>query len=446
MKKVLYLVLGLVMIGVASCKRETVDVTDLLKSVPSSAAGVMVFNVEGILEDAGCKIKDHEVIPGEEMKQLLDKVSESNKEDFMMLFAGGTGIEPKGAVVFYDSNRAFITFALYDVDKFCKFYEEKNGGTFSDAGSGVRVNGNAAVKGAQAWICFSLGKSIDPDAIASYANLASSQSFLVTPLGERLLTDEDDVRGWAMIDVFANQFMSRSDRSMFTLGLGFLFEDAESVKFSADFKKGEMEAEAELLNSKGKPAKYQLPADKVDVTTLKSLGNTCDVMMAFTVSQKLIKKFDQLGAAFGGALFGDLGDTFKNVNGTVGIVSSGDGIDRSLDGVVTLKGDISPVLRDMIAQYMGNVKMDGKLLRFSKGDVQGSLSVAECAEELKGCCLGFVTDASGYNTLGNGGTVPAGLKSVVLKLKPESGSLEIDLEVKSQNEKENILLTMMKNM
>lgn len=443
MKKIALMLLSLVLIGVTSCKKETVDVTDLLKSVPSSAAGVVVFNMEGMLKDAGCKVKDHEVIPGDEIKKLLSKATTTDEKDFMMLFDGSTGIEPKGAVVFYDANRAFITVALYDVDKFCKFVEDNGKVSFSDEGSGVRVAGNVAVKGAQAWVCLTSGKRIDADAIASYASLSASQSFLVTPIGEKLLTDEDDIRGWAMLDTFMNQMLDRSNRNIFSLSMGFLFEGAESVKFSADFDKGEVEAEAVFLNEKGKPAKYLLPSDKIDVNVLKSLGSTCDAMMAFTVSPKLIKKFDQLGAAFGGALFGDLSETFKNIDGTVGVVLGGAGVGESLNGVVTTKGEVSQTIKDMISTEMGPVKEDGKLLRFSKGDVKGNLSVEECAEELKGCCMGVVVDPSGFNSLGYSEGAPAGFEKLIFKFKPESGSLEFEIEAKTKDPSQNALLTLL---
>ena len=443
-KKIQLLLLAVVVMFLNSCKKETVDVTDLLTTVPSSAAGVVVFNMEGMLEDAGCKIKDHVVKPSPEVKKLIEKTQKGTQKDLMVLFDGETGIEPKGAVVFYDSNRAFLTFALYDVDKFCQYIENKSGGKFSEEGSGVKVNGNVAVKGSQAWVCLSVGKRLDADAIASYSSLASSQSFLVSAMGEKLLVEEDDIRGWAMINTFANEMLSRADRSMFTLGLGFLFEDAESVYFKTDFKKGEMEAEVLVLNDKYKPAKYQLPSEKIDVNTLKTLGETCDVMMAFTVNSKLIKKFEQVGTALGGSLFGDLGDMFKNVDGTIGLVSSGSGIGESIKGVVTTKGEVSKTLKDLISNQIAPVSEDGKYLRFSKGDVKGNLNVSECADELKGSCLGMVFDASGYNSIDYMESAPKAFKSLVLKFKPESGGLELELEINTTEPNENALLTLLR--
>ena len=442
-KNVYLLFLTVLLIGLNSCKKDTVDVTQLLSTVPSSAAGVVVMNLEDMLEDAGCKIKDHVITPSAEILKLIDRTSSQDKKELMMLFDGEGGVEPKGAVIFYDANRVYLTFALYDVKKFCDYVEKNNGTPFSET-SGVKVNGNIAVKGSQAWINIGANKNIDADAIAAYASLGSSQSFLVTPNGEKLLVEEDDIRGWAMINTFVNQMLSRSDRSMFTLGLGFLFEDAESVRFKVDFDKGEMESEAVVLNDKGKPAKYLLPTDKVDVSTLKTLGESCEAMMAFTVNSKLIKKFDQILSAFGGSFFGNLNEMFKNVDGTIGFISGYDNME-AVAGVVTTKGDVSKDLKDLISNQIAPVSQDGKYLRFSKGNVNGSLNVAECADELKGCCLGIVSDASGLNSVGYNENAVPGFKNLVLKFKPESGGLEIELEIKTSDPKENALLTFLKN-
>ena len=442
-KEFLTLFLAVALLGLNSCKKDSIDSTELLKSVPSSAAGVVVFNLESLLSDAGCKVKDHNVKTGPEIEALINKATGSEQKDLMMLFDGSTGIEPKTAVVFYDAGRTYLTFALYDVKKFCDFIENKNGFKFSDE-NGVKEGRNIAVKGSQAWVCISSGTGLDSTAISSYSELSPSQSFLVTPMGEKLLVEEDDIRGWALIKTFLNEMLSRGDRSMATLGLGFLFEDPEAVEFKADFESGEIEFEAKVLNSKGKPAKYLLPSEKINVETLKSLGSSCDAMMAFTVNAKLIKKFEQIGAAFGGALFGDLGEALNNVDGTVGIIGSGQGIGRGMNGVITTKGEVSKTLKDFISGQMGPVSTDGKYLRFSQGDVKGSLSVSDCAEELKGCCMGMVFGPSSLVLDSNEPSLQKSFKSFAIKLMPDSESLEFEVEIKTSDPKENSLLTVLK--
>lgn len=439
-----FLLLATFILAFSSCKKETVDMTHLLSTVPSSAGAVVAINMESLLEDAGCKVKDNVITPGPEVKKLLEKAASQDQKDVMMLFDGETGIDPKGAVFFYDSNRGFITFALYDVDKFYKFVEKESQGTFTDEGNNVKVCGNVAVKGAQAWVLLTSGKRIDADAISSYSELASSQSFLTTPMGEKLLTEENDVRGWYLLNIFVSDF-GRQASMIFNSGLSMLFEDAESGTFKMDFDKGELEYEMKVLNSKGKPAKYQLPAEKVDVNTLKSLGTTCDAMMAFTLDAKLIKKFEAVGALIGGPLFGNLSQVTKNIDGTAGLIGSGNNF-SSLNGVVTTKGEISMILKGIISSEIAPISQDGNLIRFSKGDVSGSLSVAECAEELKGCCMGMVMNGAALQDLMEDSStkVPAGFDMIVWKLNPESGSLEIEIEATTKDKKENALLTLIK--
>lgn len=444
MKKLSFLLLAVILLVANSCKKDTVDVTDLLKTVPSSAGAVVVFSIDGLLSDADCKVKDNVIKPGKQIQALINKAGSVKQKDIMMFFDGSTGIEPKGAVLFSDANRMFVTFALYDVDKFCDFVVSQQGGEFTDAGSGVRVCGTTAVKGAQAWVCVSNYKKIDSDAIAGYSSLNSSQSFLVTPMGEWLLTCEDDVRGWSRLDILMQQMMNRRDRSMMTVGLGFLFDNAESLKFSVDFKKGELEAEALLLNDELKPAKFQFPADKVKESDLKTLGTNCDAMMAFTVSQKMIKKINEISQAFGGFFGLDVKELLKNVEGTVGLVAAGNNNDTYLNGFVTTKGEMSQELKNAISEYLGALNVDGKLVRFKKGAEQGNLSVAQCADLLKGSCFGCVISASEADNFGNM-SAPKGFEYIVIKLEPESGSLELDVEAKTVDPQTNSLLVILDN-
>lgn len=453
MKKTLLYLSVLLMVMMASCKKDTEAVTDLLKTVPSSAGGVVVLDIEGLIEATGSEIKDNQISLSKDMEACLSTFSQSNRNDLMMLLDGSSGILPKAAVVFYDSSRTFLTFSLYDEEKFIQFVEKVANGKFTNATSKVRILGNTAVMGSQAWVLLKEGRRLDPDAIEGYSNLKTSQSFLVTPIGEDLLIEENNIRGWTLIGTYLDEMLDRTNRALFSMGAGFVFENAESVKFKADFKKGELEASLEILNDKYKPAKYLLPTNKVDVATLKGLGETCDAMMAFTVNKTLIEKFNKLGAAFGGAMFGDLGDGLKSVDGTVGIVTGAVPVDNSMsanengtamNGVVTTNGNVSQELKNFISQNLGTVSEEGNLIKFSKGAVSGDLKVEECAEELKGGCLGIVISKKNLKNSGMGSILPKGFKYVVALLEPDSGGLKLEIEAKTDNPEENALVVFMK--
>lgn len=437
----------ILMLGTAlvfnSCKKNTVDVTDLLKTVPSSAAGVIVFNTESMLDGLGCKIKDNKVTLGAELQAVINEHSGNEQDAIMALFNGDSGVDPKALVLFYDSNRAYLTMWLYDEEKFYAFAEKEGEEKFVDMGGGLKVMGNTAVKGGQAWICISPRKRLDADAVTSYSKLNASQSFLVTPMGEELLVSEDDVRGWVLLDVFTSDLLSRQNRSMATMGSSFLFENAESIKFSVEFEKGKVELESIPLDSNYKPAKYKLPASKIDVAQLKTLGESCDGLMAFTVTPKLAKKLGEISKMFGGLFFGDAEAFLKNIDGTVGLIGSGNFDENmSLSALIDTKGPLSQDLKNFLSEYVGNLSEDGNLVRVKKGNVSGSLNVAEAAEALKGCCMGIVLDQSQLDSFGNIDT--KGFSYIAFKLDPEGGGIEFKVEGVTQNKDEYSLLTILK--
>ncbi|MCH5240085.1 MAG: hypothetical protein J1F38_07670 [Muribaculaceae bacterium] len=439
--------LTLLLVTFNSCKKDTIDVSQLLSTVPSSAGGVVVFNIEGMAKDAGCEIKNHIIEPGEVIKGLLEEASPTQKKDFMVLFDGSTGIEPKVAVLFYDANRTFLTVALYDEVKFTQFVESQVGTNFEDVGNGLKVCGQVAMKGGQAWLCLPTGKRLDPEGIEAYSSLSTSQSFLVTPMGEKLLTEESDIRGWALLKTYLGQSLSRADRALASIGLDLIFENAESVRFEADFKKGEFEAEAVILNDKGNPAKSLLPLEKIDVKPIKELGESCQGLMAFTITPKLVKKFEEIGNSLGGGLFGNFFKELKNIDGTTAMIVSGKNLDEeeAINGVISTKGDVSPAFKEFVSEYLGAISIDGDKLKFTKGNVAGSLSVDKVADEIKGSCFALVVEPSELAGLNFFKYLSTGFSMVELKLKQDSGSLEVEIEAKTKSPDENALLTILRS-
>ena len=428
-----------------SCTKEKTDVTDLLSTVPSSSGGVIGINLSSILEKAGCNIDGAQIKPGKELEKWLASRPDDSKDGIAALLNGDTGIDPMGAIVFNDAGRFFLTFSLADPDRFCAYIGNKSHIPFSTEGD-VKVAGMVAVRGSQAWICLTPGRMIDPHAISAYASLNKSQSFLENKFSEDIANMSDDIIGWGQIKTLIKGYMSFGELSAFNMVTGMLFEDATALSFKLDFKKGECESSLVILNDKGKPAKYLLPSDKIDDDVLKTLGETCKGMAAFTVTPKLVDKLAKLGSSLGGSLLGDLKEYLKNVDGTVGVVLGDNPAANSntpMNCVITTKGPVSLELKSFLAEWLGPVKEDGKYLRASSGDVNGPLSVLECADELDGALMGAVLD---YNKLAeSSGIAPSKtFKSFIFKLEPESDGVELEFKLNSFNEKENILLSLIK--
>lgn len=439
---------GLIMVSAFnSCKDDRADMSGLLSTVPSSVSGVIALDLKSILQDMGCKVKDEEIKPGKELTDFLSKLNTDERAQILKLFNGETGIAPESAIIFFDSNRCFLTFSLADVEAFIKFTEKDSDTSFSEEVNGVKICRNTAVRGAQAWICLSSGKRIDADAIVGYSKLRNSQSFLSHELSPKFIDSGSDIIGWGNIRTLMSGTMSRGNMSMLTIGLNMLFDDAADLFFRVDFEKGRLEAKASILDEDYKVAKYLLPAEKINTSAIEQLGESCDALLAFTLTPKMVSKISKVGSGFGGRLFDEVTEILKNVDGTVAVISSdpATGDYRAINGFVTTKGNATNNLKDLISNMLAPTREEGKMLYFSEGNVSGQLKVKESLELIKGSCLGAVMDLKGLQLVdGSISNYASGLKSLAVSLSPESGGLEFKFILTGDDEKENILLTMMK--
>lgn len=425
-----------------SCQKKSTDVTDLLKTVPSSAATVVSINLASLLEKGGCKVEGSEIKPNGEIEKWLAKdtqFSPTQKEVIRMVLSGESGIDPIGAIFFTDAYNSYVTVALADTDKFIAFAEKSEGKTFTDNGNGVRVCGNFAIKGAQAWMSVTKAGQIDANAVSNYSELEESRSFLTTPYSVELSKMSVDIAGYGQMKGLLRNLDIRNSASVMLLS-GLVYENASAFSFTIDFKKGAVNASAIVLNDKGEPAKYLLPTDKIDVDKVKSLGTDANAVVAFSISKSLVEKVQKLGEQLAGQAATSMMESFNSLDGTAAIAfTDPSSPDKGISGLVTTDGKASLELMQLISQ-LGNTQKDDKLVRFSKGALSGNIKIADAADLLKGSSLGFVIDASAVGDK----MAETGLKTMSLTAKPDKGGMRIDIDLKTTNQNENSLLTILK--
>ena len=433
-------------VGMFSCAKDKTDVSDLVSTVPSSAGCVIGLNLNSILQKAGYEIENG-VIKNSKQNENIKGVTPEESELIDMLGKEGSGIDPTGAIIFYDANRLIMTFALSDNAKFRSVVEEKLNEKFNNV-SGVDMCGNVAVKGAQAWIGLN-DKPLDADLIQGYSSLSSSQSFVNNSFAEQIREMEEDVAGWGKLSVITKNFLNFNDMTMFNLVTGSLFENADQFTMKINFEKGKCETEIAILNDKGKPAKYMLPADKIDVSTVKTIGSKVDVVAGMTITPKFLEKFDKIGNTLGGVMFKNLTTMMKDVDGTVAIAfSNPEALNQNLSGVVTTKGVPSLPLKQLVSS-VAPVREDNNLLRFSLGQMNGEMEIDKCSELLKGCTFGIVADFPVY-PISELQKLPFMKNSLdkdfnlyCFRMKPEDGSINFQIIVETAEKKENILKTIL---
>lgn len=434
------LLLAALLPALSSCQKESADTGDLLSTVPSSASIVVGCNLRSILEKAGCKVDGPEITPGSEVAAWLEKETGDSHDFLKLLLNGESGIDPTVAVLFMDAYTGYVTAALADTGKFKAFVEKQNGTSFAKEAGDVEVCGNVAVKGAQMW-CAITGGSIDAKAVANYANLSESQSFLSKEASAKIANMKDDLSGWSEIRALTRGGMSLGNLSTVNIISGMLFENAACLSFTIDFQKAKMTAKVGVLTEKGEYAKYVLPAVKVDVATVKSVAKTAEAFGAIAINKEFVKKIEKLGSSLGGSAFSQLTNAFQHVDGTIAVAFSDiDDTGNNLSGIVSTDGEAGIDMLSIISGWAPYRKDGDKLVRFSKGQVSGGLSLDKSADYLKGATMGLVIDLNSPS-LG----APSHLTTASFAIVPESGGLGAEINVESDEPSKNILVTLLES-
>lgn len=428
----------LLLAGLPSCQKEKADVSDLISKVPSSASAVIGVNVKSVLEKAGCEVKGNDVTLSRELNDLARKYNGREGAELSGIFStDSTGIDPTAAVVFTDAYDTYACAVIADTPKFLEYTSRKNGKPFAER-EGVKTSGNVAVSGAVAWVCLSSADTIDAKAIHNYANLSKDQSFLTNPFAARLTDMTDDIVGWGQIRTLARRSLRGGDAASVALITNMLFENAEAAAFDINFGKGEAKASATLLNGKGEPAKYLLPASPVDPSTIMTLSQNAQLVGAMSITRELVQKIDKLSSSLGGNMLGMFMKMLNSLDGTVA-VAIGD-LNKFADNykvVVTTDGEPSLDLMQMLSQLAPTRKEDNKVF-VTQGTVDGGLAVKDAAKELKGSTLGVVLnmDAPGID----GGK--EGVRQMCVRAVPVRGGLRIEVALKGTDAGENFLKTL----
>lgn len=417
-----------------SCQKETADTGDLLATVPSSSGFVAGINLKSVLEKSGCKVDGSEIKAGDAVTAWIDSkkdAMDSRRNALKLFLDGESGVDPSVAIFFTDAYNNYLTASLADTEKFENFVATQSGEQFEDAGNGVRTCGNVAVKGVQAWICVSSNNTIDSKAVANYATLGDSQSFLKNGISSDIAKMTSDIVGWGDIKSFSKAGLPVGQLSSANMLLNAAFDGASSVSFNVDFRKGEAAASLKVLNSKGENAKCLLPLAKLDVPTVKSIGESAQLLVAVSITSDFVKKLDKIG----GSMLGQITEMLKPVDGTVAVALGNlNDPESSLEGVVTTDGDPTRDFMSMLSQF-GNTKKDGKLVRFSKGSVSGGVDVSKASDDMKGAFAGVVADLGGLeeNPM---------FKILSVMMVPDGGGVRCDITLESGDASKNILLSM----
>lgn len=416
----------------AGCSKDKgADVSELLKTIPSDASVVMVMDMQSILKEADCEVSNGELKPGKELsKALASSKNEELKTDLQNL--QDAGIEWTVGAVFAEGYNSYFTGFLQDTGKFKKYVEEKFGENFESGEVGTC--GNVAIAGERFWICLNSRNTIVTNDIRHFNSLSEKQSILSNENVAKMQTIDSDIAGWGDIKGVLNLAgLDFATRSVCIMALQTVYVDAVEMEWEIEIENDEINADLEVINSKGGIAKFNFPVEKIDENVVKGLNLNAQGFAAIAISEKMIEQIKEQTSKESFSLLGALVNMMAGcVNGTTAVAFSED----SLKGVITTTGHGATDLIDVLGQWDLNVEKAGKDLNISKGTVTGDLKSADAAESLKGAVMGAVIKASDL-------TQYKQLQTVAVKFVPEKGGLKVEIKAKANDSKKKFLLNLL---
>ncbi len=424
-------------IASTSCSSgQSADASDLIATVPSDASLVAVANVKAILEKAGCKVDGEKISPSEKISALLSAGKDESSRRLADAFLNGrSGIEPSVAVIFRVGYYTYFSGIAADPSALKKVAESDLGYTFATT-EGVETGGNIAIAGNRFWI--TLGqKSIDPKEVRQFTSLDKASSFASDAAAENLCKFKKDIEGRGSIAGLLNtSSIPFEQRAVIQVALQTLYEAPASFWLSVSFDKGKTEITADIFNSKNSLARYLLPVGTVDTGVISSIGGTADAVAALSLPSKLIEQLKKEASAKGPSVFGVYLNALSAIDGTAAVAFGQDG--SALRGVVSVSGQNTAALSSFLSEAGLDVRIDGKTLRISKGELAGKTPVADLAGYFKNSVGGVATSVPQGTPVGMAGLASAGS----LTLHPEGNSVSFRAILVSADSDENFLVSL----
>lgn len=414
------------------------DAGEILSTVPSDVSMVAVINSQQLLEKAGCKVDGAEISPSKELLAAVLQIKDEKVKNFVStLVSGESGIDASVLVLFREGYNTFLTGVVADPSKFKAAVEKHCNAQFSSK-DGIEIARNFALADNRFWLN-TTSTGIDTSDVRHFKSLSASQSFLQNPYADNLTSIVKDVECWGNLNGLLNTSgLDFQSKATFQLALQTIFEDPSAFTLSLNADKGEITAQAFVLNSKGKNAKYLLPSDKLDIKTIASIGGTADMMVAIDVPGKLIEKLKKDTDSKSPSLLGIYLQQLGSLDGTLAVASSdGKGTD-DFKGVISTNGkDVSALTSFLNSSFDAQTVINGNQIDFSKGSVSGSTNVAEMAEAFKGAMAGVVVN----NPKTSAGSNP--FDRLSLMLVGDGNSIRFEMKASNLQKKENAVLLLL---
>lgn len=260
--KRLLLLISVIAVLLGSCTRRNAD--DLLKSVPLSSGYVALVSLRSL-----------------EKNEVAENALPSR---FQLLFSPEAGLDSGAPMLIFEFKGATIlSFYVKKGDGFKK-YMEKNGVNFASLkGLQYATDNTVFISGNRVWMAPEYPEVHASD-LLTLQGLATHESFMASPMAEKLLNSEDDIT----LCVDFNRLLGGSWNSDSRLALNIIFDDPAYGLGTINFDATEIIGEIKVLDSHGHPAHLALQLNPISPDGIKDFEGRGNVFAAVSPSSATI--------------------------------------------------------------------------------------------------------------------------------------------------------------
>lgn len=405
------------------------DVKELLGVVPSDVSFVATIDLEDVLREVGCKVKDGEVKPGKEIAQALDGNPNREVEFLFDLFVNG-GVNPSYVVLYGEGYNVYLAGFISNTNLF----KERVESYFKEASvneDGLTICGNIAYDTNRFWICASSRNTISVKDVKHFSDLSKNQSFLSKSEAADLVESEKTISAWGDVKGCLNAFgLDFTTKAAIQMGLEAMFKDAVAFKLEADFESDGLDAEFMFVNSKNGVAKFLYPTAKVDKKMIKESGLSGQLFAALAFSPKIAEQLKEDTKGKGFSVLGVVSGIITAVDGTIMLASD----NGTYSGIIPVNGNNTVDLEQLLKQYGLEVVKEKDKLVFNNGKVSGGVNSELASDLLEGSMGGVVLSMQKES-------LP--YEYVSFSLNPEKGGMVVEMDLKAK-ENESVLINLLK--
>lgn len=442
MKKLLFLLVAVLTVSLASCSSDDTD--KMLKTVPKDTKVLVIVNTKQLTEKLG---KDGKEVLEETFEKAI-KGSRGEARDLMeFLTSEDSQIDFSQPIIFFENNNSLmITLMVKNEKKFREGLDKEGGRKLIDKKDGywATSDGNTFMHKKQVWFTSTYPEVTVKD-IKKLVELKEGKTAADIEYVAEVLEKSNDV---SMLINLSSVYENAGREARIVANM--IMDDPAYISGSLNFEESKVAIEAMVLDSKFKPAKLGFKLSEINTSALKNFQGKGNMFGAVGLSSATMNQVvDQINSIT--TLPYEFNSLLRNIDGNLAAsayMPSYDSNGPSSWAVMISFRDAASAQQaaDLLSEAdldfgnYGNVFAQGNQVYIMTANQQGS-TIDSSLKNLEGAYAAGYFNASGLSSAKAQG-IEKLLSGLNLKLVPDGDGLKVQFYVDTKGD-QNALITIL---